>query len=185
MPRPTRERRKRLLAAYAFAKTAHTGQKRRYTGAAYIVHPLSVAKRLSAYTQDEALLSAALLHDTVEDTDVSAADIQCAFGHRVACLVEQLSNPSRFLDKRRCVRKAIDRAHIAQVSADAQTIKVFDIIDNLSDVVQHDPQFARIYLAEKRLMLDAMTKAPAHVKSLGWYHWKCAASLLPEPIQAA
>ncbi|MBR4727208.1 MAG: bifunctional (p)ppGpp synthetase/guanosine-3',5'-bis(diphosphate) 3'-pyrophosphohydrolase [Clostridia bacterium] len=73
-------------SAVQFAMEAHRGQKRK-DGSVYILHPLEVATIVGTLTNDEALLAAAVLHDTVEDTDVTADDLLRTFGPRVAELV--------------------------------------------------------------------------------------------------
>ncbi|MBQ9228713.1 MAG: bifunctional (p)ppGpp synthetase/guanosine-3',5'-bis(diphosphate) 3'-pyrophosphohydrolase [Eubacterium sp.] len=72
--------------AVAFAMTAHEGQTRK-DGGWYILHPLEDAVIVSTMTNDLEVLAAAVLHDTVEDTDVTAQDILDNFGERIADLV--------------------------------------------------------------------------------------------------
>ena len=73
--------------AYKFAYEKHFGQKR-LTGEEYIVHPLNVAYILTRINADYETLSAALLHDVVEDCNVSVSDIEKNFGHNIAVLVD-------------------------------------------------------------------------------------------------
>ncbi len=73
--------------AYALAEKAHDGQRRR-SGEPYICHPLSVAMILVELGMDSESIAAALMHDVVEDTDVTLADIQTRFGAEVALLVD-------------------------------------------------------------------------------------------------
>ena len=61
-------------------------------------------------------------------------------------------------DGNRATRKAIDREHTAQAPAEAQTIKLADLISNSKSIMAHDPDFAVTYLAEKRLLLEVLTK---------------------------
>jgi GTP pyrophosphokinase/guanosine-3',5'-bis(diphosphate) 3'-pyrophosphohydrolase len=76
--------------AYAFAEAAHSGQKR-YSGEPYITHPLAVAGALAEWRMDAQAVIAALLHDVMEDTSVSKAEIAGKFGKQVAELVDGLS----------------------------------------------------------------------------------------------
>ena len=76
-------------AAYAIGK--HEGAIRKFSGLPYIVHPIEVASILSAHGADAALVQAGLLHDTVEDTDATIADIEARFGHDVARLVDSVT----------------------------------------------------------------------------------------------
>lgn len=73
--------------AVRFALRAHRGQKRKRDSSPYIIHPLEVATIAATMTDDDDVLSAAVLHDTVEDTAVTAEDILRSFGKRVAYLV--------------------------------------------------------------------------------------------------
>ncbi len=76
----------KILEAYKFAKDAHDGVKRA-SGEPYIVHPMSVAKILIENNMDYATIIAGLLHDVVEDTDITLEDISEKFGETVASLV--------------------------------------------------------------------------------------------------
>ncbi len=73
--------------AIAFAVNAHQGQIRKGDGLPYILHPMEVATICATITSDAEVLAAAVLHDTVEDTDVTAEEIGQTFGPRVAALV--------------------------------------------------------------------------------------------------
>jgi (p)ppGpp synthase/HD superfamily hydrolase len=90
---------------------------------------------------------------------VSIEVIRAEFGSKVSDLVGWLTDVSRPEQGNRATRKAIDRAHTASAPSEAQTIKLCDLISNTRSIVEHDPEFARVYLAEKRLLLEVMTKA--------------------------
>jgi (p)ppGpp synthase/HD superfamily hydrolase len=104
------------------------------------------------------MVAAAFLHDTVEDTGVTMETIEREFGPEVAEIVFFLTDASRPEHGNRAARKAIDRAHIAKADARAQTIKLADLISNCSSIVKYDPEFAKVYLEEKRLLLEVLTK---------------------------
>jgi hypothetical protein len=72
--------------------------------------------------------------------------------------VAALTDISRPNDGDRKIRKAIDRNHLAGASARAQTIKLADLIDNSRSIVERDPDFAKVYLAEKRELLAVLTE---------------------------
>ena len=147
--------------ALIFATAAHAavGQRRKYTNEPYIIHPMEVRQIVATVSQDPAMLAAALLHDVVEDTAVELTLIRNLFGQEVADLVSWLTDISRPTDGNRAARKALDRAHIAQAPAAAQTIKCADLISNTRSIVQHDPKFARTYLPEKRELLRVLYRA--------------------------
>ncbi len=77
----------RIAKAYQFGEVAHTGQLRK-DGTAFFNHPTSVSLILAELEMDEETIIAALLHDTVEDTDVTLANVEKAFGKEVAALVD-------------------------------------------------------------------------------------------------
>jgi len=147
--------------ARTFATAAHAAvaQLRKYTNEPYIVHPAEVVAILKTRPHDPEMVAAAWLHDVVEDTGVSIEVIRAEFGSKVSDLVGWLTDVSRPEQGNRAVRKAIDRAHTAAAPAEAQTIKLCDLISNTRSIVEHDTEFARVYLAEKRLLLEVMTKA--------------------------
>ena len=146
--------------ARVFATAAHAavGQVRKYTFEPYIVHPAEVAKIVRDAGGTEAMVAAAWLHDTVEDTGVTIETIRAEFGTEVAELVGWLTDVSRPEHGNRAHRKALDRAHSAAAPAEAQTVKLADLIANTRSIMAHDEAFAKTYLEEKRLLLAVMTK---------------------------
>ena len=150
-----------LLKAIRFATIAHGQQTRKYTGEPYIEHPLAVMrliKNQSAYYDDDMLL-AAVLHDTVEDTEVNLFDISVFFGSEVHELVYWLTDASLGRsDLNRAARKKMDREHLAKAPPEAQTIKLADMIHNTQSIVKHDPNFAKVYMKEKEFLLQVMDK---------------------------
>jgi len=152
--------------ARMFATAAHAavGQLRKYTFEPYIVHPEEVASMVMAHGGTDAMVAAAWLHDTVEDTGVSIELIRKEFGSEVSDLVGWLTDVSRPEQGNRAVRKAIDRAHTAAAPAEAQTVKLADLIANTRSIVAHDEAFAKVYLAEKRQLLEVMTKGDPRLR---------------------
>lgn len=147
--------------ARAFATAAHAavGQLRKYTFEPYIVHPAEVAALVATVPgHTPEMIAAAWLHDTVEDTGVTIELIRSEFGAEVAELVGWLTDVSRPDHGNRAARKAVDRAHTAGAPAAAQTIKLADLIANTRSIMEHDEKFAVTYLAEKRMLLEVMTK---------------------------
>lgn len=149
-----------IRSAIEYAAWAHGSidQRRKYTDDPYIVHPVAVGRLLASLEQDDEVIVAGLLHDTVEDTPVTLAQIEETFGARVADLVNWVTDVSRPNDGNREARKALDRCHVAQAPAEAQTIKLADLIDNTKSIVRHDVDFARVYLAEKLLLLEVLSR---------------------------
>jgi (p)ppGpp synthase/HD superfamily hydrolase len=145
-------------AARAYAAEAHggIGQLRKYTNDPYIVHPEEVAALVATRPHTPEMIAAALLHDVVEDTPRSIEEIHQRFGPVVADLVADLTDVSKPSDGNRRVRKAMDRAHTAAASNQAKTIKLADLISNSASITAHDPNFAPVYMDEKRALLDAL-----------------------------
>jgi guanosine-3',5'-bis(diphosphate) 3'-pyrophosphohydrolase len=128
-----------ILRAAQLAAELHQDQRRK--GASkrpYINHPLEVAQRLAegAQVTDAEVLAAALLHDTVEDTDATAEDILEAFGPRVAALVAEVTD-DKSLEK--AERKQLQVEHAPHLSADAAAIKISDKTSNVMDLVRDPP----------------------------------------------
>jgi (p)ppGpp synthase/HD superfamily hydrolase len=142
-----------------FATTAHGDQKRKYTNDPYIVHPIAVSEIVKTVAHTDEMVAAALLHDVVEDTDVTLDQIKDKFGSKVAELVGWLTDISRPEDGNRKTRKAIDRDHNARAPAEAQTIKVADLIHNTQSIEKHDPNFWKVYKEEKIKLLSVLTEA--------------------------
>lgn len=86
---------KRFDDAIKFATEKHTQQFRKRENTPYILHPLEAAAVAAELTKDEDVLIAAVLHDTVEDTDTTVEEIQQRFGHRVAELVASETEDKR------------------------------------------------------------------------------------------
>ena len=149
-----------LEQAIQFATVAHADQKRKYHGAPYISHPLAVMEIVrSVPGHTEAMLAAAVLHDVVEDTQVVLGEITALFGNEVGMLVDHLTDRSVPSDGNRKVRKQLDREWLATAPAEAQTIKVADLIHNTADISQHAPGFWQVYKIEKQLLLDVLDLA--------------------------
>lgn len=145
--------------ARAFAEHAHANQKRKYDGADYVTHCEAVVAILhGAGIKDEVTLAAAWLHDVVEDTEVTDADLVREFDIEVAGIVWWLTDCDATRGNRR-TRKQLDRERLALAPAKAQTIKVADLIDNTTSIVEHDPDFAIIYMKEKALLLPLLERA--------------------------
>ena len=146
----------RIELAEAFADGAHAGQKRKYTGEHYITHPKAVADIVAEVTDDESLVIAALLHDTIEDTAVEAEDITRLFGYRVTKLVIGITQVSVPGDGNRAIRKALDLAFLAAQSPDVKTIKLADMIHNSISIIEYDKRFSRIYMSEMRQLIEVL-----------------------------
>lgn len=149
--------------ARVFATAAHAaaGQVRKYTYEPYIVHPAEVVSIVKTVPHTPEMLAAAWLHDVVEDTAVTMEVVRAEFGTEVADLVGWLTDVSRPEHGNRAKRKELDRLHTAAAPAEAQTIKLADLISNTKSIMAHDEKFAKVYLEEKRLLLAVMHRGDA------------------------
>lgn len=148
-----------IKTVYRFAEKAHKGQKRKYTGEDYIIHPRDVAILVlehSDWTYD--MLYGALLHDVVEDTNVTIDGIKKLFGKEVSRIVWGLTDISKHSDGNREARKEIDRMHLAEGDYKIQTIKLADLINNSESIIKYDENFAKVYINEKNKLLDVLDK---------------------------
>lgn len=143
---------------FATRKHAEIGQVRKYTGEPYINHPAAVVEIVRSVAHTEAMLAAAWLHDTVEDTDATLQEVTKLFGIEVGAFVEMLTDVSKPEDGNRALRKAMDCEHTAKAMPPAKTIKLADLIDNSISIIGHDPQFAKVYLEEKAFLLQVLTE---------------------------
>jgi len=152
---------KRMNKAYEFAKQAHEGQLRKYTDEPYINHCERVAVNASNYMDSEHMAdmvyTIAVLHDTIEDTDVTFAHIATAFGTKVAWGVLALTEEG---EGNRATRHARYNEKLGGSAEPIQIIKVFDMIDNCESLQELDPEWSQVYFREKHLTLKELTKVP-------------------------
>jgi (p)ppGpp synthase/HD superfamily hydrolase len=118
--------------AYEFARRAHATQRRRGDGSPFIGHPVTVARMLHESRLEEELIAAALLHDVVENTEVSAREVEERFGAEVARLVEALSEDPAISDY--AMRKSALRDQVADSGQAAAAIFAADKLSNLCDM---------------------------------------------------
>lgn len=128
-----------VLAALSFAAEKHRDQRRKGEGASpYINHPIEVAELLARVggVADVAVLQAAVLHDTLEDTRTTKHELEANFGPDVRRLVEEVSD-DKSLPK--AERKRLQIEHAPALSAAARQIKLADKICNVRDVAEKPP----------------------------------------------
>ena len=160
--------------ALVVAAAAHEGQVRKYTGEAYITHPMAVAETLLEYgIEDPEMHAAALLHDVVEDTEMTIEDVRAEFGVRVSIIVNGLTK-LELPGVPRAKRKQIEALRLAKASASVQTIKYADLLHNMKSIVVHDPKFAKVFLREARVLHDVMEDGDPDLRAslneaLGFY----------------
>lgn len=124
-----------MLKVSLFAAEAHKFQKRKSDGSSYICHPFRVMNiLLDAGCLDINTLKAALLHDVVEDTDVTLEEIKEKFGKTVSSIVSEVSN-EKGLTKLQRKMNAVERCR--KMSKSAKLVKLADKIDNCRDLIEN------------------------------------------------
>ncbi len=154
-----------IRRAADYAKAAHESidQRRKFTNEPYVIHPTAVAKIVASVTDDSEMICAAWLHDVVEDTPRTIEQILDEFGKPIATLVAELTNIANESQGNRQQRAEINRTHTGGISRRAKTIKLADVIDNLTGIVNDetgnmDTSWAEEYVSEKALLLRVLSE---------------------------
>lgn len=166
----------RAFRAMVFARQAHAAQVRKYTGNSYVDHLAEVAGIVASVAPAQmfaVMVAVSWLHDYIEDQraadDIDGTQAKAMllreFGVEVADGIVLLSDMEQ---GNRAARKAMSCSRLARAPAWVQTIKCADLISNTSSIVRHDPKFAVTYLAEKRVLLDAMTQADHRLRTIAY-----------------
>ena len=141
-----------LTRAYAMSAQAHRGQKRQ-SGDDYVSHSVAVATILAEQQMDSVTIAAALLHDVVEDSNVSVEDIRTTFGPEVAELVDGLTKLSTLTFRSTVEEQAENyRKLLLSVAKDARVIiiKLADRLHNMRTLEHLDPEKRRRIALETR-----------------------------------
>lgn len=128
-----------VLKALAFAAEKHRDQRRKDAEASpYINHPIALADVLvnEGDITDTFVVCAALLHDTVEDTDTTPQELEANFGARIRAIVEEVTDDKEMA---KADRKRAQIEHAATISREAKLVKLADKICNVRDLVVHPP----------------------------------------------
>lgn len=157
--------------AMEFAREVHKDQVRKYTNNPYFDHLAEVVGIAMSVgwnhpnIHPDKYMATAWLHDCVEDQGVEEENLIYLFGNEVAAGVLWLSD----LEKgNRATRKKLSRERLSKAPNWVQTIKCADLISNTSSIVKHDPDFAKVYLKEKQLLLEVMTKADPRLREIAF-----------------
>lgn len=160
-----------VAKAMAFAAEAHKTQFRAQ-GVPYFCHVFEVYKLVRNRTGDADVQVAALLHDTIEDCQVSRATLAAEFNERIAELVQQLTND--YSDHLEHEQKLVaTREHASHLSEDAKLVKMYDRYHNLSECEAWKPQRIMRYCENTRALFDAMAMPlnPPEDKKFGHRWW--------------
>ena len=129
----------RILEALQFAALKHRDQRRKdLESSPYINHPIALANILwrEGGVTDADVICAALLHDTVEDTETTEAELRQAFGRKIASVVMEVTD-DKTLEKP--VRKRLQIEHAPHLSREAKLVKLADKISNVRDMLASPP----------------------------------------------
>lgn len=158
----------KIERAQEYAHEAHDSikQVRKYTGQPYWIHTDEVAAIVAEDGGTENMVVAANLHDVLEDVyplnkHYGPDWIIDNFGHQVHGYVLDLTDvytKQAFPNLNRQKRKTMERLRIDGTSPEAKTIKLADLISNTQSIVEHDPDFAHVYLREKMELLGYLTE---------------------------
>jgi len=160
-----------LFRALAFAAHKHRDQRRKDAEASpYINHPIALAKLLvnEARVTDPAILAAALLHDTVEDTATTKEELRRVFGPRIARIVAEVTDNKRL---KKATRKRLQIERAARASKEARHVKLADKICNLRDIARRPPaqwdlKHRREYFEWARRVIDQLRGTNARLEAL-------------------
>ena len=145
-----------LNRAYVYAMRAH-GEQKRASGDPYISHPLEVAAILTDLKLDDATIAAALLHDTIEDTDATRGEIDRIFGHEIGLLVEGLTKLKRLELVSKEAKQAENLRKLLLAVADDVRVLLIKLADRLHNMrtLAHQPPAARRLTADETLEIYA------------------------------
>lgn len=139
-----------IPSAAEYARHHHRHQSRKYTDEPYFAHCEEVAGLIGAAGYQPEVVVAAYLHDVVEDAGVTYSAIESLFGRDVMELVFWVTEP--ICIGNRAIRKHLAKLHYAAGPPEAKAIKCADLISNVRGIVAQDPDFAGVYLIEKRAL---------------------------------
>ncbi len=127
-----------LFKALVFSAEKHSKQRRKdIEESPYINHPIALANILAQrWVTDENVLCAAILHDTLEDTETTVEELKNNFGEKITSIVLEVSD-DKSLEKE--VRKQMQIEHAASLSHEAKLVKLADKIANITDIINTPP----------------------------------------------
>ena len=160
-----------LIKAVDFAAWKHRKQRRKDAEASpYINHPIALARvlRVEAGIEDASVLCAAMLHDTIEDTETTQEELEREFGGVIAHVVAEVTD-DKTLPK--AERKRLQVEHAATISREARLVKLADKICNLRDMASAHPKGwdlarRREYFEWAREVIDGMRGTDARLEAL-------------------
>ena len=177
-----------IQKAYVFSASAHAGQTRR-SGEPYLSHPLEVANILAEMRMDESVITAGLLHDTVEDTKATIEELDSLFGEEVADIVDGVTKISQItFDTKEQAQAENIRKMILAMAEDIRVliVKLADRLHNMR-TLEHMPEFKQRLIGQETLDIYSplanrlgLHRIKVELEDLGLKHTQ-ARRLRPDP----
>jgi len=148
-----------VVRASNFAKKHHINQKRRINGVNYAYHPAETAYIVDAFKRSkhlDILLTAALLHDVIEDCNISIEEIEKEFGSFVASIVQELTNDNEAIKK--FGKKQYMIYKVLTITNYALVIKLADRLHNIIDIDGAEKSWREKYIDETQLLISVLRK---------------------------
>ena len=144
-----------IQEALQFATEKHKGQIRKFDKKNYVEHPKSVAKIIKENKESKKineLVAAAILHDTLEDTNTTEQELRNYFGELVTSLVKELATEEK--EKEKLGKKEYLAKKMTDMSSWGLVIKLADRLDNVSDLNTSPKEFKKKYAEETEFILE-------------------------------
>ncbi len=158
-----------IVEAYEVADRVHDGQMRR-SGESYISHPVAVATILAGLSLDDVTIAAALLHDAVEDTGITIADLEAEFGPVVASIVDGVTKLERIrFDSKQAQQAATMRKMLVAMAKDPRVllIKLADRLHNMRTIAAM-PEWKQKRTAQETLDIYAPLAHRFGIQDIKW-----------------
>ena len=165
-----------ISKAKQFATEKHKNQVRKFSGEPYVNHPIRVSQLVLKYSKEDNLskmVAAALLHDTVEDTDTTYAEIQKEFGPAVAVLVKELTSEPDIKES----KAEYLSNKMFMMSDQALLIKLADRLDNVTGIKNTPVEFSQRYIKETKIILESLFCSRTQMSS---EHFKLFSEIIKE-----
>lgn len=141
--------------ARSIAQDKHSYQYRKFSNEPYFKHPSRVADIVSKFTKDDNIISAAYLHDVLEDTKTSEKELNAVFGPKILNYVKELTSVKKEIVKIGKADYLLNKMN--KMSSGALLIKLADRLDNVSDFKHASRKFINKYIKETFYILEHLS----------------------------
>lgn len=156
--------------AAKIALKAHDGQVRKHDGSPYIVHPFMVALKVARHGFDETVIAAALVHDVLEDSDISEKELRGTLGDKIVDIVKTVTYPENLEWKE---KRLVYIRNVSEGSVGAKVVSVADKIHNLENLLEmYEQEGASLWEKFNRGRTDKLWSEETLLQSLKkvWAH---------------